>query len=179
MVLDEERTAKITALAEQVEFRDLTMELTMFNLLATLFFGLVHHLAGNERLTFLTPMHNRPTQAFRQTIGLLMELCPFVVDIEPDETFASLIQKLRLQTRGVMRFSQHGSSISLKNKVHDLMFNYHTRPSLTFNGQSIRHEHLDIGHTTESFALHVHDFDLNGALSRKSAGHSTIFTEHI
>lgn len=176
VVLDQARTAKLAAMAEQVEFRDLTMELTMFNLLATLFFGLVHHLTGNQRLTFLTPMHNRPTQAFRQTIGLLMELCPFVVDIEPDETFASLIRKLKLQTRGVMRFSQHGSSIALKNKAHDLMFNYHTRPSLTFNGQPITHEHLETGHSTESFALHIHEFDGSGTLVFKFDFHSDIFT---
>jgi hypothetical protein len=80
-------------------------------------------------------MHNRPTQALRQVVGLLMEICPFAVDIDPDESFASLVQKLKAQTRGVMRFTQHGSSISLKNKAHDLMFNYHTRPLLTFNGQ--------------------------------------------
>lgn len=177
VVLDEERTAKIAAMAQQAAFRDLTMELTMFNLLGTLFFALVHHLTGNERLTFLTPMHNRPTQSFRQMIGLLMELCPFVVDIEPDETFASLIQKLKLQTRGVMRFSQHGSSISLKNKAHDLMFNYHTRPSLIFNGQRIKHEHLDIGHGNESFALHIHEFDDSGALVFKFDFHSDIFTK--
>ena len=175
--LDQERTAKLVAMAKQAEFKDLTMELTMFNLLASLFFALVHHLTGNERLTFLTPMHNRPTQAMRQTIGLLMELCPFVVDIEPDETLVSLIQKLKQQSRGVMRFSQYGSSISLKNKAHDLTFNYHSRPLLTFNGQPIRHEHLDIGHSGESFGLHIHEFDGSGTLILKFDFHSDIFTE--
>lgn len=177
IVLDKERTANLLAMAEQPEYRDLTMELTMFNLLASLFFALVYHLSGNQRLTFLTPMHNRPTQASRQTIGLLMELCPFVVEVDQDETFASLIQKLKLQTRGVMRFSQHGSSISLKNKAHDMMFNYHSRPSLIFNGQSIKHEHLDPGHGSESFALHIHEFDDSGKLIFKFDFHSDIFSE--
>jgi thioesterase domain-containing protein len=76
-----------------------------------------------------------------------------------------------------MRFSQHGSSISLKNKVHDLMFNYHTRPSLNFNGEHINHEHLGTGHGNESFALHIHDFDDSGALILKFDFHSDIFTE--
>jgi thioesterase domain-containing protein len=175
--LDQERTAKLLGMAEQAEFKDLTMELTMFNLLATLFFALVHHLTGNERLTFITPMHNRPTQAMRQTIGLLMELCPFVVEIEPAETLASVVQKLKKQSRGVMRFSQYGSSISLQNKAHDLTFNYHSRPLLTFNGQHIRHEHLDIDHSSESFGLHIHEFDGSGTLILKFDFHSDIFTE--
>ncbi len=175
--LDEERTAKLKAMAEQAEFRDLTVELTMFNLLAALFFALVHHLTGNERLTFLAPMHNRPTQAFRQTIGLLMELCPFVVDIEQEETLASLVQKLKQQTRGAMRFAQHGSSISLKNKAHDLMFNYHTRPLLTFDGQAIRYRHLGTGHSSDSFALHVHDFEGSGVLVLKFDFHNDIFSD--
>lgn len=175
--LDAERTAQISALAAQPEFRDLTMELTMFNLLSALFFALVYHLTGNERLTFLSPMHNRPTQAFRQTIGLLMEICPFAVDVAADESFASLVQKLKYQTRGAMRFSQHGSSVSLKNKAHDLMFNYHTRPLLTFDGQVIEQKQLSVGHSTETFALHVHEFEGTGKLLFKFDFHKDIFTD--
>lgn len=175
--LDAARTSQITALAQHEDYRDLTTELTMFNLLATLFFALVYHLTGNQRLTFLTPMHNRPTQALRQVVGLLMEICPFAVDIDPDESFASLIGKLKAQTRGVMRFAQHGSSIPLKNKAHDLMFNYHTRPLLTFNGQPVEQKHLNVGHSTESFALHVHEFEGSGKLIFKFDFHQDIFSD--
>ncbi len=174
---DSDQTAQFVALAARADFRDLTAELTMFNLLSALFFALVYHLTGNERLTFLSPMHNRPTQAFRQTIGLLMEICPFVVDVAADESFASLVQKLKQQTRGVMRFSQHGSSVSLKNKAHDLMFNYHTRPLLTFNDQVVEQRQLSVGHSTETFALHVHEFESTGKLLFKFDFHKDIFTE--
>ena len=175
--LDHERVAKIHALTDTAELRDLTLELTMFNIFAAVFFGLVYHLTGNERLAFLTPMHNRPTPPLRQTVGLLMELCPFIADIDENETPASLIQKMKLQTRGVMRFAQYGSSISLKNKAHDLMFNYHVRPYLTFNGAAIPHEHLHIGHSSESFALHIHEFAEVGTLRLKFDFHKDVFTE--
>lgn len=175
--LDPERAAGLMALAEVEAFQDLTLELTMFNIQAALFFALVYHLTGNPRPSFLAPMHNRPTQAFRQTVGLLMELCPFVVDIEPGETPASLIQKLKLQTRGVMRFAQYGSSISLNNKAHDLMFNYHRRPLLSFNGQPVVQEHLHVGHSSDSFALHIHEFEGSGTLKLKFDFHKDIFTE--
>ena len=175
--LDNDRKAKLIALTEQEQFRDLTQELTMFNVLASLFFALVHHLSNTRRLTFLTPIHNRPTQAFRQTIGLLMELCPFVATIEDNETPASLILQLKRQTRGVMRFSQYGSSISLKNKAHDLMFNYHRRPLFTFNGQPVEQELLHSGHSSDSFALHIHEFEGSGVLKLKFDFHNDIFTE--
>jgi thioesterase domain-containing protein len=175
--LDEARTTQLFALAKIEDFRDLTDELTMFNILAALYFALVYHLTGNEHLTFLAPMHNRPTQAFRQTTGLLMELCPFVVDIEPNETPASLVQKLRQQTRGVMRFAQYGSSISLNSKAHDIMFNYHRRPFLTFNGQPVVNQHLHTGHSSDSFALHIHEFESTGMLKLKFDFHQDIFTE--
>jgi thioesterase domain-containing protein len=175
--LDEARTNQLLALAKTEEFRDLTEELTMFNILAALFFSLVYHLTGNEHLTFLAPMHNRPTQAFRQTTGLLMELCPFVVDIEPNETPASLVQKMKLQTRGVMRFAQYGSSISLNSKAHDIMFNYHRRPLLTFNEQPVVHQHLYTGHSSDSFALHIHEFEGSGTLKLKFDFHQDIFSE--
>ena len=175
--LEQALADKLKALVQDPDLRDLTEELSMFNVLAALFFGLVHHLTGNTYLTFLTPMHNRPTQAFRQTIGLLMELCPFVVDIEPNETAASLIQKLKQQSRGVMRFAQYGSSISLNSKAHDIMFNYHRRPSLTFNGQPMAHQHLHTGHSSDSFALHIHEFEDSGLFKLKFDFHQDIFTE--
>ena len=175
--LDPERVAKLTAIAELEQFRDLTAELTMFNVLGALFFSLVYHLTGNLRLTFLTPMHNRPTQALRQTVGLLMELCPFVVEIEAGDTPASLIHKLKKQTRGVMRFAQYGSSISLNNKAHDLMFNYHRRPLLTFNQRPIKQEHLYSGHSSDSFALHIHEFEDSGMIKLKFDFHEEIFNE--
>ncbi|WP_420630859.1 alpha/beta fold hydrolase [Candidatus Leptofilum sp.] len=170
-------TEKLAELAAVEEFRDLTEELTLFNILAALYFALVYHLTGNKHLTFLTPMHNRPTQAFRQTIGLLMELCPFVVDIDPGETPTSLIQKLKKQTRGVMRFAQYGSSIPLNSKAHDIMFNYHRRPLLTYNGQRVRQEHLHVGQGTESFSIHVHEFEGSGTFKVKFDFHQDIFTE--
>ena len=175
--LDPERTSRLMALAQVEQFRDLTAELTMFNLTAALFFALLYHLTGNKRLTFLTPMHNRPTQALRQTVGLLMELCPFVVELDVNETPASLIQKLKKQTRGVMRFAQFGSSISLNNKSHDVMFNYHRRPYLTFNQQPVEQEPLYSGHSSDSFALHIHEFEGSGTLKLKFDFHKDIFTD--
>ena len=177
ITLDSERTQKLRALAEREQFRDLTQELTMFNVLAGLFFALVYHLTNNQRLTFLTPMHNRPTQAFRQTIGLLMELCPFVATIAVDETPSSLITQLKQQARGVMRFAQYGSSISLNNKAHDMMFNYHRRPLLTLNRQPVEQEHLHVGHGGDSFALHIHEFEGSGIFKLKFDFHNDIFTE--
>lgn len=175
--LSQEQTQKLIELAEQARFSDLTRELTMFNLLAALFFALVYHLTNTQRIAFLSPVHNRPTQALRQTIGLLMELCPFIAKIQADETPASLILQLKQQTRGVMRFSQYGSSISLRKKAHDLMFNYHRRPSLTFNGQPVAQEHLHGGHSYDSFALHVHEFVESGILKLKFDFHEDIFSE--
>lgn len=175
--LDSDRAAKLIALAEQERFQDLTQELTMFNVLASLFFALVYHLTNTRRISFLAPMHNRPTQAFRQIIGLLMELAPFVVEIEENETPASLIQQLKKQTRGVMRFAQYSSSIALNNKVHDLMFNYHKRPYFTFNNQPVEQDHLHVGHSGDSFALHVHEFEESGLFKLKFDFHSEVFKE--
>lgn len=168
---------KLVELASVDEYRDLTEELTLFNILAALHIALVYHLTGNNYLTFLTPMHNRPTQAFRQTVGLLMELCPFVVEIEPDETPDSLIQKLKMQTRGVMRFAQYGSSIPLNSKAHDIMFNYHRRPLLTFDGQPVNQEHFYVGHSSESFALHIHEFEGSGTFKFKFDFHQDLFSK--
>ena len=100
-----------------------------------------------------------------------------MVDIDSEETAASLIQKLKQQTRGVMRFAQYGSSISLNSKAHDIMFNYHRRPSLTLDGRPVVNEHLHTGHSSDSFALHIHEFEGSGTLKLKFDFHQDIFTE--
>jgi thioesterase domain-containing protein/acyl carrier protein len=167
---------KIHDLAQQKGIFALTKDLSIYNVLGAAFFALLYRLTGENRLTFLSPVHNRPTQAFKETVGLLMELCPFVVDIEEGETFLSLVGKMRRETRSTMRYYQVGSGLNVKNRVHDVMFNYHQRPFLTFNDQPVAQELLHTGAGSDSFALHVHEFTPSGELVLFFDFHEDLFT---
>ncbi|GAB4262790.1 MAG: hypothetical protein Kow0080_00450 [Candidatus Promineifilaceae bacterium] len=159
-----EKSQKIHDLAQQKGIFALTKDLSIYNVLGAAFFALLYRLTGEKRLTFISPVHNRPTQAFKETIGLLMELCPLVMEIDEGETFLSLVGKMRRETRSTMRYYQVGSGLNVKNRVHDVMFNYHQRPFLTFNGQPVGQELLHTGAGSDSLALHVHEFVPSGEL---------------
>ncbi|RMG96140.1 MAG: alpha/beta fold hydrolase [Chloroflexi bacterium] len=172
-----ERTRQLKEITTREGIFSLTTELSTYNVLAALYFALLHRLTGQEYLTFLSPVHNRPTLAFRQTIGALMELCPVQITITENDTFLTLIQKMQKESRGMMRHYQYGTSlVAHGNKVHDLMFNYHQRPLLTFADQPVDQEMLHPGFGSDSLALHVHEFADRDSLEFYFDFHEDVFS---
>lgn len=74
--------------------------------LATVLFAFVHRVTGNKRLAIGTPVPNR-TANFVDTCGLLMEQVFLVVEIDDDETFATLAEKVRQDVFQSFRHAQH------------------------------------------------------------------------
>jgi pimeloyl-ACP methyl ester carboxylesterase len=156
--LGTERSKKIRDIAKQEGIYSVSEEYSVYNLFAALFFILLHQLSGNRRLGFVTPVHNRFADASRKTIGLLMELCPLQIEISDNDTFLSVVKKVRREARETMVFSQYGSSLSLESGGFDVMFNFHSIPALRLNGISVEPKRIHPGHGSESLAFHVNDF---------------------
>jgi amino acid adenylation domain-containing protein len=57
-------------------------------------FALLYRLHGEHRLRVGTSFYNRP-QRFREVVGLLMNTCPLQVEVEPSETFRSLLKRVQ------------------------------------------------------------------------------------
>ncbi len=156
------------------ELFSITPYLSLYNVLAALTFVLIHRLTAQRprdgdrpsgrRLSFLSPVQNRVTLPFRETIGLLMQLCPFFIEIEEADTFLSLAQKMQRETKATMRHYQYGTGLAVQNKVHPVMFNYHRRPALTWHGRPVAQQLIHAGHGGDVLAVHVHDFDETGVL---------------
>ena len=74
------------------------MHLSRFNLLATVVFAFLHRVGDAAHLTIGTPAHNRPSEAFRETVGLFIGTLTSSVGVESGETFRSLYNKVAKQS---------------------------------------------------------------------------------
>lgn len=170
-----ERSEKLRAAAEKLSALSLTKQLSASNMFMALFFAFLHHISGNLRLVGMLPFHNRPTKTLRNTIGLMMEFCPLPVELTNEDSFLSLIQKINREMQRVLLHYQYGSEISLQRTISEVMFNYHQRSVLQFQGKPVEQELLHPGHGGDTFALHVHDMVESGTFLLHFDFHEDVF----
>ena len=171
-----ERSKKLSKAALGKNVFTLNEELSTYNLLAALFFIQLQKMSQNERLGVVTPVHNRTTDEFRETVGLFMEMCPLQLTLGEDETFDSVIKKLRKETRSTMPQAQYGSALSLPGETFDVMFNMHQVPEMSLNGIPVGFRKFHPGVGSESFACHIHQYMDNGRFLVHLDFHDDLFT---
>lgn len=154
--LGSRQTAQLIALAETADLGPTTSEFRQFCLTATLFLALIHQLTGSTHLGFLTTIHNRATQVNRQTVGVLMALCPVLVAIDSGERFRTLMQKVAAEMKQLLLHYRHGASQATAALGLETMFSFVQRPSLTLDSQQIPHQIIHPGTGSERLALHIH-----------------------
>jgi len=152
--------------ARQPYARAFTQHQALFTLFATLLVAWQYRVSGERRLSIGTPAHNRPTLEFKETVGPFIELFPLQLTIEDNETFASLIGKVRDEANGFLLHAQPGASHPDLQRSYNVVLNYITASFGDFSGLPMRSEwvhcgHGDIGH---HLRLQVHDFDTAGEI---------------
>lgn len=175
--LDPERSQQLKALMQRPGVLNLTHDLGMMNVLLTLYFAQLHYMTGNRRLATMLPFHNRPTQPMKQTIGLLMEVCPVLVELEEGETFATLTKKVGKSLQKTLVHYQYGTAVAMESKLTDLMFNFHHRPELLFGDQPVEQVLLHPRAGSDSFALHVHEFESDDTFTFLFDFHEDVFAQ--
>ena len=175
--LDPERSQQLREAMQRPGVIKMTPALSILNVLLTLYFAQLHYMTGSRRLSTMLPFHNRPTEAMKKTIGLLMEICPLLVELDDEETFATLTKKVSKSLQKTLVHYQYGSAVAMKSNLLDLMFNFHHRPALTIDNAPVMQELVHPGHGSDSFALHVHEFDVDGTFTFFFDFHEDIFTQ--
>jgi hypothetical protein len=174
--LGPERSRQLSQLARQARIYSVSEDLTLYVIFCSLFTLLLRRVSGNRRIGFITPVHNRFNERARNTVGLVMELCPLQVEFQEEDTFLSLLQKVRRETRETLSYYQAGSSLSLKNQAFEVMFNMHHLPDLRINGSEVTIERIHPGHGSESLALHVNPDDKTGSILLHFDFHQDVFS---
>jgi amino acid adenylation domain-containing protein len=86
----------------------------------------VSRVSGNRLIGIGMPVLNRPSKRFRDTIGLCMEVPSVRAEIEDDETFASLLDKVRRELLQVLLHSRCCTSNPAHGLAYEVMLNFQT-----------------------------------------------------
>ncbi len=162
--LTPDQAARLEALCQEPDVRNWSVDLARFTVFATAFFAYLHRISGQASLTIGVPAHNRVSRADKQTPGMFMELFPQSVTIGPDETFATLLQKVKAESLEYLRHAKPGSSTRAMNQTFSSLLNYITRAFTVADGPPLTSEWLHSGHSEPGHHLNlqVYDFDATG-----------------
>jgi len=155
--IGEERRRKLNAIAAEKEISIGSPLLSGLAILSALLLTFLYVIGGNERPSIATPFQNRRSKAFKETIGLFMQIFPIRVHIEPGDTFLSLIKKVAAEIFEILEHSEYTLRGTLHGKSYHAVLNYYPVPVTHAAGSVIdpeRHaEWIQPGYGDEHLAL--------------------------
>jgi len=172
-----ERSRRLKALAAREEFAAANIHVSLFRIFVTAFLAYLHRISGRPHIALGTPFLNRPSKAFKDTVGLFMQVSPLHFTIEAGETFASLSRNVKAEMFEVLRHQRYTTANSPQHRVYDVVFNYNHSAGPDFHGAPMQVESIYPGHETNSLALQVHDYDIRGNFVVDFDFHGDVFAE--
>jgi non-ribosomal peptide synthetase component F len=176
--LGAERTAQLKAIATEKGIQTLNLELSLYNLFVTLFTAYLHRLGGNNSLILGSPFHNRPTPAFKETIGVFIEVCPLRLDVSEADTFITLHQKVMRETMNVLLNALPGTSRAEYNRAYEVLLNFVnvTFPPFAGTQPEVEWVHSGYGDRDHALRLQIHDFNATGSYKLHFDFNTHVFT---
>lgn len=160
--LGKARSLQLRELAKRPEIRGWTEDLTLFNIFSTLYFSYLFRVSGQKKLAIGAPAHNRTERDFQKTAGLFIEVLPLHIEIEEDDTFNSLFQRIKLETNTYLRNARPGTATSETGRSFNAVLNFINVNFPDFNGFSTKAEWVHSGHMDSSHVIRCHVYDMNG-----------------
>jgi amino acid adenylation domain-containing protein len=163
--LGPDRSRRLRSLAAELGTGAITANLSLFHLFATALFAYLHRVSGQTRLRFGTPWHGRPTAAFRDTVGVFIEIFPFGAEVAEDDTFLSLFGRVQAEGGALLRHAQPGTSEPEVNRGGNVLLNFIHASFPPFAGLPVRSRWVHPGHgdSRHHLRLQVHDLDAAGS----------------
>ncbi|WP_339704489.1 amino acid adenylation domain-containing protein [uncultured Kriegella sp.] len=158
-----ERSLRLKQLAERSDIRSWTSHLTLFNLFSLALFSFLNRISGQKTITIGAPTHNRVSKIHKETPGLFIEVFPMVVSVENDETFESLLQKIKLETNEFLKYGQPGLSTPAISASYNAVINYLNNSFTDFNGLPVKSRWIHPGHCDPGHQIRCHIYDLNAS----------------
>src|SRR5690606_4837440 len=95
------------------------------NLLLTAYAAFLHRTSGQQHFMIGVPHLNRPG-ILRQVAGLAIQQVPLAVSIDPEDTFETLLQKIRAESAETAKHSRC-PVVNPNNQLYNVGFNFHNR----------------------------------------------------
>ncbi|WP_372894649.1 amino acid adenylation domain-containing protein [Stieleria sp.] len=159
--LNDEENQAIAASVMASPFRQITAPLSHFNLFATTMIAWLSRLEQQESICIGATTHGRSTPAFRETIGLFMQLLPFRVSVDSTETFADLSRKVAAESMGFLSNAMPGVMTSESQRAFDVALNVIDLTVDDFCGMpnSMRWLHNGYGDPQRKLTVSAHPLD--------------------
>src|SRR5690606_38619598 len=143
--LGKERSIAVRTRAPEIGPRTLTPHIACFQLFAAILFAWLHRRTARTSLAVGAPAHNRGTADLKRTIGVLIEVLPFRIEIGPGETFRSLYDKVAAETLRFLRHAGPGMAEVASGARLDVVLNYISAAFGDFDGRPVRVDWIHSG----------------------------------
>jgi len=173
--LGAESSRKLKEIARREGIFVKSLDATLTNIFGALLYTYLYRISGTPRLSLGIPYHNRQTQAFRETIGLFIQIMPHRITIEEGDTFLSVIDKLMAETLENRRHLRY--PVGNENQAYDVEYNYINATFPSFCGTPSKFQWLHPGHAGEAFGFQIHDFNASGSFVVDLDFHQDVFDE--
>ena len=142
------------------QWRSLTTDISRTCALATALGVLFHRLDGSTQIAIGVPVHHR-SKANRRVVGPVMELFPLVVDVQSEDTFATVFRKSSMAMTELLKFAQPGTS---PDQSFSTVLNFITATFGDFGSVPARTTWLHPGHSDPHHLvrLQAYDYDQTG-----------------
>lgn len=162
--LDDRRSRAFQELLGRPEFRTLSADHSRMLVVATVLSAWLSRATDRERVALGMPIHHRTSAAFRDTLGLFVELCPVGVEVDPGTSFRTLASRVRQSTYETMRHAVPGAGTVPEARGFGVVLNVITARLGPFAGHEARTDwiHSGSGDPAHPVRVQVHDFNDRG-----------------
>ncbi len=162
--LDPQRTRALDRLCAETGFASLSRKMSRFALFATLLLSWLHRVSGQAALGFDAPVSGRPTAKSKRALGLFIEMFPFAVTVEPQDTFRTLGAKCLAEAELFLSHALPGTSSPSGAAASNVVLNFFPDTFGDFAGTPAAVEWVHPGHgdSVHALRLQVHDFAGSG-----------------
>lgn len=162
--LGEKRTRGLQGLAQSKDIRGLNINTTLFNIFLVALSSWINRVSDSRMIAIGAPAHNRSSLAFRETIGLFIEMFPLHIAHEEGQTFRELFGRIASEAQSWLRYARPGTSSMAGARQFNVVLNYIHATFAPFAGMRVEAEwvHTDHGDPRHDLRLQVHDFGDRG-----------------
>ncbi len=174
-----ERSEKLRNIAKLPQFASFSLDMSLATIFSTLLLTTLHRINGQQTLRLGMPYHGRPTQESKEIIGLFIEIGLLQVELDADETFVSLAEKVTAETFDSLLYTKPGMSSAETNRAYDVLVNFITATFTDFAGLPVSSQwvHSGYGDMGHHLRLQITDFDNTGSYLLDFDLNTAVFTQ--
>nr|WP_275106700.1 non-ribosomal peptide synthetase [Oceanipulchritudo coccoides] len=165
--LTPEESNKFRKVISTPPFASLFQELSVLSGFSAILSAWLYHVCGQRTFRFDMPMANRPSPVSRKSLGLFLEMLPFCVEIDEEDTFATLGKNCLAETQSLLKACGPGSSFVGQRNASSAILNYSPQPFKKVDGIALESEWIHSGHcdSVHGFQMQIHDYNGTGAFT--------------